>query len=125
MAKKQVLVRRLVSIEDFGNIELLFTDKTGTLTEGRITYSTALDTSGADSQRVLLLGLLCNDAAVEDGVPVGGNPLDQARRAMGLRLRLTGSMNDWISHPAWTSKERRPSAGIFEFPRIPGRDLPP
>ena len=78
MAKKQVLVRRLVSIEDFGNIELLFTDKTGTLTEGRITYSTALDTSGADSQRVLLLGLLCNDAAVEDGVPVGGNPLDQA-----------------------------------------------
>ena len=78
MAKKQVLVRRLVSIEDFGNIELLFTDKTGTLTEGRITYSTALDTSGADSQRVLLLGLLCNDATVEDGVPVGGNPLDQA-----------------------------------------------
>ena len=78
MAKKQVLVRRLVSIEDFGNIELLFTDKTGTLTEGRITYSTALDASGTDSQRVLLLGLLCNDAAVEDGVPVGGNPLDQA-----------------------------------------------
>ncbi|MGZ5297059.1 MAG: magnesium-translocating P-type ATPase [Actinomycetota bacterium] len=78
MAKKQVLVRRLVSIEDFGNIELLFTDKTGTLTEGQITYSSALDADGASSQRVLLLGLLCNDAAVEDGTPVGGNPLDQA-----------------------------------------------
>ncbi|MGZ4109930.1 MAG: cation-translocating P-type ATPase, partial [Actinomycetota bacterium] len=78
MAKKQVLVRRLASIEDFGNIELLFTDKTGTLTEGRITFSGAVDLTGASSARVLLLGLLCNDAKVEDGIPVGGNPLDQA-----------------------------------------------
>ncbi len=78
MAKKQVLVRRLVSIEDFGNIELLFTDKTGTLTEGRITFTDAVDLTGAASARVLLLGLLCNDAKVEDGIPVGGSPLDQA-----------------------------------------------
>jgi Mg2+-importing ATPase len=34
MAEKSVLVRRLVAIEDFGNIEVLFTDKTGTLTDG-------------------------------------------------------------------------------------------
>ena len=35
LAAKKVLVKRLVAIEDLGNIEILFTDKTGTLTEGR------------------------------------------------------------------------------------------
>ena len=34
LARSRVLVKRLVTIEDLGNIELLFTDKTGTLTEG-------------------------------------------------------------------------------------------
>ena len=38
-AAKSVLVRRLVAIEDFGNIQVLFTDKTGTLTEGTITFA--------------------------------------------------------------------------------------
>jgi Mg2+-importing ATPase len=35
LARKRVAVKRLVTIEDLGNIEVLFTDKTGTLTEGR------------------------------------------------------------------------------------------
>ena len=43
MAQRGVLVRRLVAIEDFGNIEVLFTDKTGTLTEGTITFDDAVD----------------------------------------------------------------------------------
>ena len=38
LAQRKVLVKRLVSIEDLGNITLLFTDKTGTLTDGRITF---------------------------------------------------------------------------------------
>ena len=38
LAQKSVIVKRLVSIEDLGNVEVLFTDKTGTLTEGRITF---------------------------------------------------------------------------------------
>ena len=36
MARRKVLVKRLVCIEDLGNIDVLFTDKTGTLTQGRI-----------------------------------------------------------------------------------------
>jgi Mg2+-importing ATPase len=78
MAEKSVLVRRLVAIEDFGNIEVLFTDKTGTLTEGKISYREAVGADGALSDRVLLLGLLCTDVVLEDGVPTGGSPLDQA-----------------------------------------------
>jgi len=38
LAAKKVLVKRLVAIEDLGNIEILFTDKTGTLTEGLVTF---------------------------------------------------------------------------------------
>jgi P-type Mg2+ transporter len=78
LARKSVIVKRLVSIEDLGNIEVLFTDKTGTLTEGKITFSAALDTAGNPSGETLLLGLLCNSATVEGGVTVAGNPLDRA-----------------------------------------------
>jgi Mg2+-importing ATPase len=78
LARKSVIVKRLVAIEDLGNIEVLFTDKTGTLTEGQITFSAALDLTGLPSDNVLLLGLLCNSAVVEGGVAVGGNPLDRA-----------------------------------------------
>ena len=79
LAAKKVLVKRLVAIEDLGNIEILFTDKTGTLTEGVITFERALAADGRDSDRPLLLGLVCNEAAVTDeGAVVGGNALDQA-----------------------------------------------
>jgi Mg2+-importing ATPase len=78
LARRSVLVKRLVSIEDFGNLEVLFTDKTGTLTEGRLTLTASLDAAGKPSPQVLLLGLLCNSAAVEAGTVVGGNPLDRA-----------------------------------------------
>ena len=78
LAAKKVLIKRLVAIEDLGNIEILFTDKTGTLTEGQITFEQSLDALGRQSIRPLLLGLVCNEAAVTDHGPVGGNALDQA-----------------------------------------------
>jgi Mg2+-importing ATPase len=78
LARKSVVVKRLVSIEDLGNIEVLFTDKTGTLTEGHITFNDAIDIHGEPSAAVLRLGLLCNAAVVQTGVIVGGNPLDRA-----------------------------------------------
>ena len=78
LARKSVIVKRLVSIEDLGNMEVLFTDKTGTLTEGEITFQAALDPAGNASDETLLLGLLCNSAVLEGGAVVGGNPLDRA-----------------------------------------------
>jgi Mg2+-importing ATPase len=47
MAERKVLVKRLVAIEDLGDADILFTDKTGTLTEGEISYREAVDPSGA------------------------------------------------------------------------------
>ena len=81
LAAKKVLVKRLVAIEDLGNIEILFTDKTGTLTEGLITFDQALDAGGHGSDHPLLLGLVCNEAVVSAGKPAGGNALDQALRS--------------------------------------------
>ena len=78
LAAKKVLVKRLVAIEDLGNIEILFTDKTGTLTEGLVTFEQGLGADGRGSDRPLLLGLVCNEATVTAGAPAGGNALDQA-----------------------------------------------
>jgi Mg2+-importing ATPase len=78
LARKKVLVKRLVCIEDLGDIEVLLTDKTGTLTEGRISFERAIDPVGAPSTDVLRLGLVCNEATVEDGTVVAGNALDVA-----------------------------------------------
>ena len=78
LARRKVLVKRLVAIEDLGNIEVLFTDKTGTLTAGDISFSAALDPAGLPDARLLRLGLVCNEATPGDAGPVGGNALDQA-----------------------------------------------
>jgi P-type Mg2+ transporter len=74
LARRKVLVKRLVCIEDLGDVEVLFTDKTGTLTEGSLRFMRSLrqeDTAGGEP---LVLGLLCNEAVVADGRAVGGNP---------------------------------------------------
>lgn len=84
MAEARVLVKRLVCIEDLGDVEVLLTDKTGTLTEGSIAFrrSTALD--GTSDTDVMVLGLVCNEAVVgpagggEVPTVAGGNPLDVA-----------------------------------------------
>ena len=78
LARRSVVVKRLVSIEDMGNIQVLFTDKTGTLTQGQITYLAALDPAGHPSADVFRLGLLCNGASRDGVTVVGGNPLDRA-----------------------------------------------
>ena len=78
LARRKVLVKRLVTIEDLGNIRLLFTDKTGTLTEGILTFAESLDVTGAASSEPLALGLVCNEATLTADGPAGGNLLDQA-----------------------------------------------
>jgi Mg2+-importing ATPase len=78
LAEHAVIVKRLVAIEDLGNIDVFFTDKTGTLTEGHITFAGGLDATGRSSDELLRLGLLCNDAVLEEGRIAAGNPLDQA-----------------------------------------------
>jgi Mg2+-importing ATPase len=53
MTKKKVLVKQLSAIEDFGSIEILCSDKTGTLTEGEIELDQHVDVQGKDDDSVL------------------------------------------------------------------------
>ncbi|MGZ4590999.1 MAG: magnesium-translocating P-type ATPase [Actinomycetes bacterium] len=78
LARDKVLVKRLVCIEDLGDVDVLFTDKTGTLTDGRLRFMRSVDSTGVVGDAPLMFGLLCTDRAAEDGGPVAGNPLDQA-----------------------------------------------
>jgi len=53
MNRKKVLVKQLAAIEDFGSIDILCSDKTGTLTEGEIVLDRHVDVQGEDDQNVL------------------------------------------------------------------------
>jgi P-type Mg2+ transporter len=58
MARKKVIVKRLNAIQNFGAADVLCTDKTGTLTQGRIILEKHLDVLGNTSQRVLHYGYM-------------------------------------------------------------------
>ncbi|HWL63222.1 MAG TPA: magnesium-translocating P-type ATPase [Steroidobacteraceae bacterium] len=73
LARRGVLVRRLNAIENLGSMDVLCTDKTGTLTEGVIELEEACDAQGNHSSTILQLAA-CN-AGLQSGV---ANPLDEA-----------------------------------------------
>jgi Mg2+-importing ATPase len=83
MARQGVIVRRLDAIENLGSIDILCTDKTGTLTRGVVELSAALDAGGEACPRVQRLAFL--NAALESGID---NPLDKAIEAAGARAGL-------------------------------------
>jgi Mg2+-importing ATPase len=78
MAKHGVIVRRLESIENFGSMDILCTDKTGTLTQGVVHLDQALDVNGEASGQVSLYAYL--NAHLQTGLP---NPLDEAIVSQG------------------------------------------
>lgn len=73
MARRGVLVRRLNAIENLGSMDVLCTDKTGTLTEGVVKLEGAYDASAASAGDVLELAAV--NASLETGLP---SPLDDA-----------------------------------------------
>ncbi len=73
MAKSGVIVRRLDAIENLGSIDIICTDKTGTLTEGVVALDSVLDADGAPSAQAGRLAWL--NASLETGIE---NPLDAA-----------------------------------------------
>ena len=87
MAKEGVIVRRLEALENLGSMDVLSTDKTGTLTEGTVTLASALDLSNKESSSILQLAFL--NARFESGIE---NPLDQAIVAAGEKAGLVTAL---------------------------------
>jgi len=75
MALNKVIVKRLASIENFGSMNVLCSDKTGTLTEGMVKLHSALSVDGHESEKVLRYAFL--NAYYETGFM---NPIDEAIR---------------------------------------------
>ncbi|GAB3538314.1 magnesium-translocating P-type ATPase [Noviherbaspirillum agri] len=84
MAACGVIVRHPEAIENLGSMDVLCTDKTGTLTEGVISLNDAVDPAGVTSAGVRRLAFL--NAALETGID---NPLDAALVDMGTREGMT------------------------------------
>ncbi len=98
MAKRNALIERLSAVETLGATTVILTDKTGTLTENRMSVRRVCLPSGdrdfatgpADSEtaRILRIGLLCNDATLESDGGATGDPMEiallRAGRTAGL-----------------------------------------
>ena len=81
MATEKVIVKRLASIENFGSMNVLCSDKTGTLTEGEIRIQSVVGFDGKESEKALLYVYL--NAFYQTGFT---NPIDEAIRANRLDL---------------------------------------
>ena len=75
MAQKKVIVKRLASIENFGSMNVLCSDKTGTLTEGLVTLDSFMDADGNKNEKILFYSYL--NSFFEKGFT---NPMDEAVR---------------------------------------------
>ena len=73
MAKERVIVKRLASLENFGQMNVLCSDKTGTVTTGQIDLNCAVNMKGEESDKTALYGYL--NAHFQAGY---SNPLDKA-----------------------------------------------
>jgi P-type Mg2+ transporter len=109
MSRKSVIVKRLNSIQNFGAMDILCTDKTGTLTEDRVVLMRHCNVAGQESDDVLLNGYLISyfqtglknllDRAILDSTDFHGNarvekykkldelPFDFTRRMMSVLVQ--------------------------------------
>jgi Mg2+-importing ATPase len=80
LAKKKVVVKRLSAVEDLGNIEILCSDKTGTLTENKMQVAARFASVKGKEEEVLLYTLLASDPS-----PERTDPFDEAITNASLR----------------------------------------
>lgn len=79
MMKKKVIVKKLSSIFNFGEVNVLCTDKTGTITEGNVIVNDIVDLDGKTNERLRLYAFL--NANFQNGF---SNPIDKAIASMNL-----------------------------------------
>ncbi len=99
LAKKHVISKQLIAIENLGNMDILCTDKTGTLTEGRIVVTDAISAGKATKSELLEAGVLCNTAIHHHKIV--GNAIDVAlwEKAHSEHITLKESVKKVFEEP--------------------------
>ncbi len=85
MSKRNAIIRRLTAVETLGCAQVICSDKTGTLTQNRMTV---VDSFGEDEKLLATAMSLCNDAEVNEDGSVTGEPTEAALVAWAEKLQL-------------------------------------
>ena len=114
LAADGVIVRRLDAIENLGSMDILCTDKTGTLTEGVVLLDSAIAADGTADEAVLAAA--CLNAALETGI---ANALDEAIVAAGKAHGLDSTGLRKCGELPYDFNRRRLSIAVID-PAAPG-----
>lgn len=71
MAKENAIVRKLASVESLGSVSVICTDKTGTLTQNKMTVTGRFTFDAQEKKALTYGGILCNDAVIEGEKQIG------------------------------------------------------